>query len=163
MRITAMLTLVFTMCNIIGCTKKQQNTLEKNTIRIAIFPSSGGLSETYFFEIHPTGKCLVEFGTRYKNDLNITPFINKKYDYVSKNQELSNSEQDYIVSLVSSLYNKGVNTYYELIYDSWDIQVLYQGKMLQYNCLLSNMTEIVNLVEKLKEISPVEIDLHVFS
>lgn len=144
-------------------------------IKIAVYPSSGGLSETYYFEIKSNGELLVEKGDRTGDDLTQNPFMERKnpykdkntiYDFQSKKIRLTEPELKKIYILTSDI----VNTFYAenipdvgVIFDSWSIQILYQGKTIVQDCFNEDVSQIQELVNELISVSPIEVDLHNFS
>jgi len=149
-----------------GCTEKiKTNTLNDTITRIVIFPSSGGFSETYFFEFDSSGKLLIEKGTRRGDDITQVSYMRKGNKYECENAviDLSTSELKEMTSLIKGICDKSNANNYEKAYDSWDIQILYKGKIVQQNCFYSDFPEITDLLNKLSKISPIKIELRDFA
>lgn len=144
-----------------------------DTIKIAIYPSGGGLSETYYFEIKSNGKILVEKGDRTSNDLSKSNFMQREnpykdeknviYDFESEKKRLSETEIDKIYDLVNKIYETNIPNFEGLIYDSWNIQILYQGETLIQNCYDQDYPQIHELIDELMLMSPITINLRDFA
>ena len=155
--------LVFSAWCICGCMENPKTTtLNDDAItRIAIFPSSGGRTETYFFEFDSSGKLLIEKGMRHSDDITQIPYMKKVDEHTVT--ELSTTELNEIISLIKEICDKSNANDYRKVYDCWDIQILYKGKVVQQNRSFSELSEISDLINKLSEISPIEIDLRGFA
>ena len=157
---------VFSVWCISGCTEKTKMNMVSDTItRIVIYPSSGGGSETYLFEFESSGKVLIEKGTRSGVDITQESYMIKddKYEFESEAIDLSVSEREEITSLIKEICDKSNANNYEQVYDSWDILILYKGRIVQQNCFHSGLPEITDLLNKLSKISPIKIILRGFA
>ena len=116
------------------------SNVDNEQSRLALYPSSGGLSETYYFVLNTDGKLTAEEGTRVGDDMTQSPFIIKDgiYDYKSAEKQLSSSEINVIIDLVNKTYESDFEESDVIVMDSWDVQILYKGKIIQQNYYLGN-------------------------
>lgn len=159
------LTLILSL--FVGCSGGVSNMELKDNeqIKIAIYPSSGGLSETYYFVLNADGELTVEEGTRVGDDMTQSPFIIKDrfYAYKSEKKQLSSSEIGVIADLANKVYECGFGISDELIHDSWDVQILYKGKVIKQNYWHEISPQVKELVDEFIKISPIKVDLREFS
>ncbi len=134
-------------------------------IKVAIFPSSGGCSETYLFEFDSTGKLIAEHGTR--NEERITPdtYILKDDIYAHKTGEklLSSSEFSKIVNLADAAYKETYDTPNSFVEDSWIIQIFYNGKIIKQDYWNGISPQVKEFSAKVIQASPIGVNLHGWS
>ncbi len=140
------------------------SNVDNEQIRIAIYPS-GGLSETYYFVLNTDGELIVEEGTRVGDDLTQNPFITKDgiYDYKSAEKQLSSSEINAIIDLANKAYESDFDESDVIVMDSWDVQILYKGKVIKQNYYYGISPQIKALVDEFIKISPIEVELRGFA
>ena len=140
------------------------SNVDNEQIRIAIYPS-GGLSETYYFVLNTDGELIVEEGTRVGDDLTKNPFIIKDgiYDYKSTEKQLSSSEINAIIDLANKAYESDFDESDVIVMDSWDVQILYKGKVIKQNYYYGISPQIKALVDEFIKISPIEVELRGFA
>lgn len=142
-------------------------TMNEETIKIAIYPT-GVLSDTYYFEIKPNGKLLVETGVRTDDNLARTPFIQREnpylyinanavYDYRSEKSRIEKYKYKEIYNLVNQIYQSNIPNTGEII-DNWNIQILYKGDTV-LQTVYCNIPQVQWLVDELISVSPIEIYL----
>ena len=131
-------------------------------IKIAIYPT-GMRSETYYFVLNVDGELSVEEGTRVGDDITQNPFIIKDSGYKSEKKQLTTSENDVIIDLVSKVYEGGFGISDIEIEDSWDIQILYKGKVVKQNYWHNVSPEVKEVVDKFINISPIKVELRGFA
>lgn len=143
------------------------------TIKIAIYPE-GMYSESYYFELTPTGNILVEKGARTCDELTQSPFIQSENPYKGKKNMMFEYEKEKthiaaditkkIYALVNDIYKEENIITFKSLTDGWDIQILYKGNLIKQNLdteyTLPQINELVNVLEL---ISPVEVDLRGFA
>ena len=136
------------------------SNVDNEQIRIALYPS-GGLSETYYFVLNTDGKLTAEEGTRVGDDMTQSPFIIKDgiYDYKSAKKQLSSSEINVIIDLVNKAYESDFEESDVIVMDSWDVQILYKGKIIKQNYYLGNSPQVKELVDEFIKMSPIEVEL----
>lgn len=137
------------------------SNVDNEQIRLALYPSSGGLSETYYFVLNTDGKLTAEEGTRVGDDMTQSPFIIKDgiYDYKSAEKQLSSSEINVIIDLVDKAYESDFDESDVIVMDSWDVQILYKGKIIKQNYYLGNSPQVKELVDEFIKMSPIEVEL----
>ena len=137
------------------------SNVDNEQIRLALYPSSGGLSETYYFVLNTDGKLTAEEGTRVGDDMTQSPFIIKDgiYDYKSAEKQLSSSEINVIIDLVNKAYESDFDESDVIVMDSWDVQILYKGKIIKQNYYLGNSPQVKELVDEFIKMSPIEVEL----
>ena len=137
------------------------SNVDNEQIRLALYPSSGGLSETYYFVLNTDGKLTAEEGTRVGDDMTQSPFIIKDgiYDYKSAEKQLSSSEINVIIDLVNKTYESDFDESDVIVMDSWDVQILYKGKIIKQNYYLGNSPQVKELVDEFIKMSPIELSL----
>ena len=137
------------------------SNVDNEQIRLALYPSSGGLSETYYFVLNTDGKLTAEEGTRVGDDMTQSPFIIKDgiYDYKSAEKQLSSSEINVIIDLVNKTYESDFDESDVIVMDSWDVQILYKGKIIKQNYYLGNSPQVKELVDEFIKMSPIEVEL----
>lgn len=140
-------------------------------IKIAIYPS-GVYNESYYFELTPSGKLIVENGVRTGDELTQVPFIQSKYsnkkniifEYQKEIIRLNSDMADKIYALVNEINQEKNITFSTSIIDNWNIQILYKGKLIKQNLYSENtLLQINELVNELISVSPIEVDLHEFA
>ena len=141
-----------------GCSMTSQNY---NQIKAAIYPSSGGLSKTYYFVFNKSGELLVEYGTRTGDDLNKNPFIikNGNYEYASEKVKLKNSDTIKIIELANKIYQSDIKATNDIIFDGWNIQIIYGDKTIEQNYWDDSYPEFRELIDTFIKLSPIELDL----
>lgn len=142
-------------------------------IRIAIYPSSGGYAETYYFRLSSSRKLLTEKGERKGNDLTEKQFIQNKnpyknnesivFDFQSEYKYLSNEMVEKIYSIVDEIYKKECVDDVEKRYDSWTVQILYKGRTIKQDYFDNDIPQIGELIDELISLSPIYVDLRGFS
>ena len=149
-------------CSLGGMDVKTNNIEQ---IRIAIYPSSGGLSDTYYFVINSQNELLVEAGTRTGDDLSKTPFINNNgtYGFKSDSKQLTSAEVNNIFDLANKIFECDFTTDNEMVEDSWYIQILYKGNVVKQNYWGEISSETKELIDEFIKLSPIEVDLHGWS
>ena len=75
-------------------------------------------------------------------------------------KRISNAETERIIEVLDKLYANDIKIEPSIVFDSWKIQIYYKGLVLTQNCWYPDYEEINLLIEELKFISPIEIDLH---
>lgn len=157
------------ICGIFAFMKFQNN----ERIKIAVHPV-GAYSESYYFELKPSGKLLVEKGTRTGDELtqgsfiqSKNPYKNKKniiFEYQKENTRLNDNITNKIYVLVNEIYEEQNITFSNSITDIWDIQILYKDKLIKQNLEMEyTLPQINELVNELISVSPIEVDLHEFA
>lgn len=151
-------------------------TVNNNMIKIAIYPSSmypssEGMSQTYYMEISQVGNLIVEYGHSMSDNLFHKPFIQKKiYDnnknilieYEREERKLPSNLTNKIYNIVNTIYDEDTYILPEVA-DSWDIQILYKGEVVMQDCFVNTQPSVKELLDILISISPIEIDLHGWS
>lgn len=162
---SVLLTILISM--LVGCSGEGVNVKTNNTerIRIAIYPSSGGLSDTYYFVINSQNELLTETGTRICDDLSSNPFINKDgiYSFQSESKQLTTEEANYIIDLAARVFEDdedNVDKKDDVVLDGWNVSVLYCGKSIVHDYDDIDCPHIMDLVDECIELSPIEVDLH---
>ncbi len=134
-------------------------------IKIAIYPSSGGLSETYYFALTTDGQMLVKKGTRAGDDITKTSFIieNGVYDYKYEKKQIASSKVSKIMGLINKVYEGSYDTSAEEILDSWCVQILYKEKIIKQDYWQNISPQVKTLIDEFIKMSPIEVDLHGWS
>ena len=104
---------------------------------------------------------IVEKGERSGDDIFKKPFIQNPT--VVEKKLLSEQDLNKIFGLTKRLCLSSNSSEYEIVKDSWDIQVFYKGKTIKQNCssnISISMNELLNLMIN---VSPIEVDLHGWS
>lgn len=136
-------------------------------IQIAIYPSRGGLSDTYYFVIDPdTGKMMVEYGTMSREEFDFERnhfMINgRRFLTYRVKQYLSSEEIEQLIDLLNKIYDD-YNLYsYSDVADSWGI-ALYYNKMFMKNNSYGSSVNLDKLVNYLCDKSSMKVDLNGFS
>ena len=159
--ILALILSLFTGCS--GGTSSMESLINEQ-IKVAIYPT-GGLSETYYFVLNAGGELTVEEGTRVGDDMTQGPFIIKDgiYDYRSEKKQLLPSEISEIIDLASRAYESDSGVSDVVVDDSWDVQILYEGKIIKQNYWHDISPQVKELVDEFIKISPIEVDLRGFA
>lgn len=155
--------LVLMLFILTGCSEGNYNNMLSNNseqIKVAIYPT-GTLSESYYFVMNIDGELIVEKGTRTGNDIIQNSFIKNREELEKKN--LSSSEVSKILNLANGISETDFNVANEIVYDCWEIQIVYQEKVIKQNYWSDTSPEVKNLVDEFIKISPIEVILHEWS
>lgn len=120
-----------------------------NYIKMAIYPSSGGPSHTYYFVLDAdTGKMFVTEGTRSREviDLRNRHFMmgGRRFETEKETVYLSLNESDEIVSLLDLILSDETCGNSAEITDTWGIAIYYNNRTVQNSSYQDS--------EKLKEL-----------
>ncbi len=164
MRVFKLFLMIILCVSMVGCSNAKE-TVSENKVIIAIYPF-GTNEETYYITLN-NNELNVKFGTREqemtfgktdRKSITTTSFMKKIKSAETK--QLSNSEIENVVAILDKLYTNDINIEPQMVFDSWEIQIYYKGLVLTQNCWNPDYEEINLLIEKLKAISPIEINLH---
>lgn len=164
MRIIKLFLMIILCFAITSCTDTNK-PVPQNNIIIAIYPC-GTNEETYYFTLSDN-ELNVKLGTKEhessvgmtdRESIANTSFMKKVKSVETK--QLSDSDTDGIIAILDKLYTNDINIEPPVVIDSWEIQIYYKGSVLTQNCWEPDYEEINLLIEELKSISPIEINLH---
>ena len=168
-KIVCIVIIAIIMCCVVVCinllTSESDITVDSEEIcRVSFYPSSGAGSETYLYTFYENGTFVQQFGTTRGNDITNYRFITnrKTYPYNEGKRVLTLDEIKEISNMVENIFKSGIFSQNELIADSWKIQIYYQGETLIRE-VFDVPPEIQQLVDKLKSISPIDLDLRGFA
>ena len=155
--------LLFILCILTGCSGGGSNNISMSSneqIKVAIYPT-GTLSESYCFVLNTDGELIVEKGTRQGDDITQNPFIKDSKE--TKKKKLSSSEISEIVDIANEIYKTNYRGINEMIDDSWEIQILYQKKVVRQDYWHNISPEVKEFIDEFIKISPIVVDLHGWS
>ena len=134
-------------------------------IKVAIFPSSGGRSETYLFELNTNGELVAEYGTRNEDDITQKTYIVKDsvYAYKTEQKLLSSSNISKITDLANKVYEGKYSTNDVMVEDSWEVQMFYNGRVIKQDYWSNISPQLKELVDEVINVSPIDVDLHEWS
>lgn len=143
------------------------NSNDDNKIKIAIYPSSGGLSYTYYFVLNSdTGKMLVQNGTRSREEIDFTKshFMmgGRRFETEKEKVYLSSDEVDEIVNLLDLIYADENSNYRSLVADSWGIAIYYNNSVMQNNSYYDS-DKLQELIDILRDKTSIEMKLQGFA
>lgn len=147
------ITLLFSACNV----------EPQEIVKIAMFPCST-YSESYLVTIYDNSTMLVEFGTRYSDDINDNGFIINTQK--NENTKLSDNDYKYIITLAQKCFNEENFVSYpdEYVDDGWTIQIKYDNKCITQHTFHRFITdETEAFITELISLSPIDINLHSWS
>ena len=101
-----------------------------DVLRVSIFPT-GTTSESYYFELNSEGVLFGTVGVRASDDISEQPFLVGIDD--SLTAELSTSDYNLLLNLCVELEESGFDFPKELWCDSWDVGLIYNGKVYETN------------------------------
>lgn len=131
---------------------------QNNTVEIVIFPTSS-MNETYCIGSNKDAMLTVRYGQR-KNDAQPNCMLTIQEE---RKKELSKSEYERMQSITGSI-SDGELTLEEVlgIDDGWIVAVITDKPYyFQYSDMQN--TELAKVVEEIKGLSPIEIDIHGWS
>ncbi|MCI5892463.1 MAG: hypothetical protein MRZ66_03560 [Clostridiales bacterium] len=143
------------------------NPNDDNQIKIAIYPSSGGPSHTYYFVINPdTGKMLVKLGVRSREEIDFTKnhFMmgGRRFETEKEKVYLSSDEVDEIINLLDLIYADENLNYRSLVADSWGIAIYYNNSVVQNNSYYDS-DKLQELIDILRDKTSIEMKFQGFA
>lgn len=134
-----------------------QFTQEENiTMKLAIFPT-GTAEETYYFVL--TDKVLTcSVGTRRNDNIKTNRFLRGVSNTCE--MELSAQELQSLIDIAEELQLSGYDTPKKIFLDSWDVSLLYNGKVYDVNYWNNESEAFRILVDEIIRLSPIPVDLH---
>lgn len=150
-----------------GCSTRNRNLNYENKIKIVIYPSSGGLSNTYYFVLNiNTGKMLITNGVRSRVDID---FSNKhfmmggrRFETEKEKVYLSEAEVNEIVNLLDLIYADETCINTGMVADSWGIAIYYNNAIVQNNSYYDS-DKLNKLINLLRDKTNIEIELTGFA
>lgn len=138
-----------------------------NYIKIAIYPSSGGPSHTYYFIIDiDNEKIFITKGTRSseKIDLKKRYFMmsGRRFETEKEKVSLTPIEINEIVNLLDLIYDNGMSDNLASITDTWGIAIYYDNSVLHNNSY-KDLEELKELVSLLRAKTGIEMNLQGFA
>jgi hypothetical protein len=130
-------------------------------IRAMIFPT-GTMNDTYYIEINKKGCLTISFGERKNDNINEVNKMNveKKSSIIFNKRELEN-----LIKISKKLNKLDALTKFGVLKDGWEFIIKTEEKTFNFydiNLNDSNI-ELKNIVEELKKLSPIKINLHGWS
>jgi len=127
-------------------------------MRLAIFPT-GTSEETYYFVLRQDGVLFCAIGSREGDEI-VQPNFLRRMDS-SIEMLLVASDFQCLIDLSDELEASCYNSLKHEWEDSWDVALLYNGKIYEMNYWHNDNSEaFTNLVNKIIELSPIPVDLH---
>lgn len=165
--ITLTISIILSIFSFVFATICFKNVNYDNKIQIAIYPSSGGLSHTYYFVINTdTGKMLVQNGTRSRGEIDFTKshFMmgGRRFETKKEKVYLSSDEVDEIVNLLDLIYADETSNYRSLVADSWGIAIYYNNAIVQNNSYYDS-DKLQELIDILRDKTSIEMKLQGFA
>lgn len=146
----------------VGCMHTQQNTTADETMKSNpkfscwIYPS-GVLSDTYLVELSDEGILIVQHGERSDDAKNLLK------TYKSKSKELKKSELSQLDALLlQSMEMKPVERG-ALKKGGWEIKLGINGRLYHFYYGNHKDSPIDKIIDMLRKLSPIEIDIHSWS
>ena len=129
------------------------------TMKMAIFPT-GTAHGSYYFELKD--KTLIcSFGIRRNNNIKEKNFLQETLEV--RETELTAQNLQNLLDMADELQASGYTTHSRDVWDSWDVLLLYNGKVYQTDCW-DNESEIFGkIISEVRRLSPILVDLHGFS
>lgn len=140
---------------------------DDNQIKIAIYPSSGGLSHTYYFVIDlDTGKMMVEYGTRCREEIDFTQnqFLvsGRRFEIKKEKIQLSSNEIYKIINLLDLIFADEKSDYRSMVTDGWGIAIYYNKSIIQNNAYVLS-DRLKELIDFLRDKTSIEMKLQGFA
>ena len=131
---------------------------EKSILRLAVFPT-GTTAESYYFVLGEDGVLYGAVGTRENDDIAQSVFL--KQTDSSSEIALTALELQLVINLSNELESIDYCSEKQYWTDSWDIALLYNGKVYEMNYWHNDAPkEFMDLVNMLIVLSPIPVDLH---
>lgn len=127
------------------------------SIKIAIYPS-GSDEEAYYFEINDN-KLYCALGTRFGNDMQIEPFLEKVDEEQEKN--LRAEEIQRVIGIANELGGDDLRNPDIVRTDSWEVMVYFENRV--YRNYYGSSKHLDELVNEMMRISPIELKLRSFA
>ena len=128
--------------------------------QFAIYPT-GAYDETYHFILEQDGTLKCFFGTRDSNDIEQKDFMRSVKHSTEKVLDKNNMQT--LIDLANELADSGFNEKIQIVRDSWDVVLLYNGKIIGMNWYTKNSEIFKELADEIMELSPIPVNLHSWS
>ena len=138
--------------------KEPEEAKMDDVLRLAIFPT-GTYEESYYFILRQDGTLFCAIGSRKSDEIAQPNFL--KSIYSSAELVLAASDFQCLVDLSDELEASYYHFPKQAWTDSWDVALLYNGKVYEMNYWYNDNSEtFIDLVDKVMELSPMPVDLH---
>ena len=135
----------------------QSSQDSSDVMQFAVFPT-GTSDETYYFTLNQEGTLKCAVGERKGDDIKQNNFLKKIVN--SSEKLLSSTDMQILIDLSNELEVSGYDSKKPIVDDSWDVALIYNGKVYEMNLHVSDSEMFKKLVDKIIELSPIPVDLH---
>lgn len=138
-----------------------------NYIKIAIYPSSGGPSRTYYFILDiDNEKMSITKGTRSSEEIDLTKryFMmgGRRFETEKEKASLTSDEINEITSLLDSIYADEASDNLASVTDTWGVAIYYNNGVLQNNSY-QDSEELKELISLLCDKTSINMNLQGFA
>ena len=143
------------------CIKNDESNNGDVIMKLSIYPSSGGFSNTYYFEITNDKMLKCYFGDRRNNNIKSPKYI--KNIISTDEKRLTENEKLNIFNHIKKLQENDYKKSQYRVNDSWSAMLLYENEIYEMVDYWDDENEfelLKNLIDAIVELSPIPVDLH---